>query len=110
MARKRKHHGKRHHDNHMGSGYDHKYKGEGAEMGMHKPRRMERPNNRGRGPVSEDWSKPCGLPYGPISRDIGNGAYFSMNAYRVGDLYEQVDKNMREDSAGIKSLTKPTNW
>lgn len=68
------------------------------------------PNNRGASPISEDMSRPCGLPMGAIQRDLGNGEYFSMNAYRVGDLYEQVDKNMREDASDFKSMVKPTNW
>ncbi len=68
------------------------------------------PNNRGAAPMEEDMSRPCGLPMGAIQRDLGNGEYFSMNSVRVGDLFEQVDKNMREDAANIKSMTKPTNW
>lgn len=82
----------------------------GAGESQGRPRHVMMPNNGGRGPITEDFSKPCGIPYGPISRDLGNGAYFSMNAHRVGDLYEQVDKNMREDAEAIKTLTKPTNW
>ena len=60
--------------------------------------------------IHEDMSRPCGLPMGALQKDMGDGSYFSMNAYRVGDLYEQVDKNMREDAAAVKTLTKPTNW
>lgn len=81
-----------------------------TEEGGYKTRRMMS-NNRNSGQIlREDMSRPCGLPGGAIQKDLGNGAYFSMNGYRVGDLFEQVDKNMREDSAAIKSITKPTNW
>lgn len=72
--------------------------------------RVMRTNNGGRGPVSEDFRNPCGLPYGAIQRDLGEGDYYSMNGYRVGDLYEQVDKTMREDAAALRTITKPTNW
>lgn len=81
-----------------------------AGMTQGRPMHVMNTNNGNRGPIQEDFSRPCGLPYGAIQRDLGNGAYFSMNGHRVGDLYEQVDKNMREDAAAIKSLTKPTNW
>lgn len=81
---------------------------EGMAGGPHM--RVMRTNNGGRGPINEDFRNPCGLPYGAIQRDLGNGTYFSMNGFRVGDLYEQVDKNMREDAAAIKTITKPTNW
>ena len=81
-----------------------------TEEGGYKTRRMMS-NNRNSGQIlREDMSRPCGLPMGAIQKDLGNGAYFSMNGYRVGDLFEQVDKDMREDSAAIKSITKPTNW
>lgn len=79
-------------------------------MDLNKRMRVMRTNNGGRGPVSEDFSRPCGLPYGAIQRDLGIGDYYSMNGYRVGDLYEQVDKTMREDAAALKAITKPTNW
>lgn len=116
---KRKHHSKRHHS--MEHGHDmHPAIGEHKKMGAasysiehggtHRGMRVMNTNNGNRGPVHEDFSRPCGLPYGAIQRDLGNGDYYSMNGYRVGDLYEQVDKNMREDAAGLKSMTKPTNW
>ena len=77
---------------------------------MRKPGRVMVPNNGRRAPIMEDFSRPCGLPYGAIQRDVGNGAYFSMNAHRIGDLFEQVDKNMRDDAREINAITKPTNW
>ena len=67
-------------------------------------------NNGNKGLMREAMGEPCGLPMGAHVKDVGNGDYFSMNAYRVGDLFEQVDRNMREDSANMKSQTKPTNW
>jgi hypothetical protein len=73
-------------------------------------RKMAPNNGMNSGILKEDMSRPCGLPMGAIQKDMGNGAYFSMNGYRVGDLYEQVDKSMREDSAAVKTLTKPHNW
>lgn len=79
-------------------------------MDLNQKMRIMRTNNGNMGAVREDFSKPCGIPYGAIQRDLGNGAYYSMNGYRVGDLYEQVDKSMRQDAAAIKSITKPTNW
>ena len=79
-------------------------------MDLNERMRIMQTNNGNMGPVREDFSKPCGLPYGAISHDLGNGDYYSMNAYRVGDLYEQVDAAMRQDADGIHSMTKPTNW
>lgn len=79
-------------------------------MDLNDRRRIMQTNNGNMGPVREDFSRPCGLPYGAIQRDLGNGDYYSMNGYRVGDLYEQVDKTMREDAAALKSITKPSNW
>jgi hypothetical protein len=122
--KKRKHHSKRHHSG-MGVSYakdrrghivgEHYGRGRGehhgegsAENAM--PVRMMRPNNRDRGIISEDFKNPCGLPYGAIQRNLGNGEYFSMNAHRIGDLYEQVEKTMREDASAISTLTRPTNW
>lgn len=81
-----------------------------AYMDLNERMRIMQTNNGNMGPVREDFSKPCGLPYGAISHDLGNGDYYSMNAYRVGDLYEQVDAAMRQDADGIHSMTKPTNW
>lgn len=79
-------------------------------MNLNGRMRVMNTNNGNMGPVREDFSRPCGLPYGAIQRDLGNGDYYSMNGYRVGDLYEQVDKTMREDAAALKSITKPSNW
>jgi hypothetical protein len=79
-------------------------------MDLNDKRRIMQANNGRMAPITEDFSKPCGIPYGAISRDVGNGDYYSMNAYRVGDLFEQVDATMRQDAAAIKSITKPTNW
>jgi len=79
-------------------------------MDLNEKMRIMNTNNGNMGPIREDFNRPCGLPYGAIQRDLGNGDYYSMNSYRVGDLYEQVDKSMRQDAAAIKSITKPTNW
>lgn len=139
MAKKRKHHSMKHHESSGNMSRPHIKKGRrghsigehyGTEHGHgmgHEPvdrpmsaraeayaggphMRVMRTNNGGRGPVSEDFRNPCGLPYGAIQRDLGNGDYYSMNGYRVGDLYEQVDKTMREDAAALRTITKPTNW
>jgi hypothetical protein len=129
--KKRKHHSRKHHSD--GMHYDHDRMGHvdgehrGSEkrgmmvrggfggafkerMDLNDRRRIMETNNGNMGPIREDFSRPCGIPYGAISRDLGNGNYYSMNAYRAGDLYEQVDATMREDAAAIKSITKPTNW
>ena len=110
MAKKRKHHS-------MGGAMKISHDRRGHAMGEHEERmnlngkmRIMHTNNGDRGPIREDLSRPCGLPYGAIQRDLGNGDYYSMNGYRVGDLYEQVDKTMREDAAALKSITRPTNW
>ena len=79
-------------------------------MDLNERRRIMMTNNGNMGPIREDFNEPCGIPYGALQRDLGNGDYYSMNAYRVGDLYEQVDKTSREDAAAIKSITRPTNW
>lgn len=79
-------------------------------MDLNKKMRIMMTNNGNMGPIREDFNRPCGLPYGAIQRDLGNGDYYSMNGYRVGDLYEQVDKSMRQDADAIKSITRPTNW
>ena len=120
MAKKRKHHSM-HHSRGMGMSYSRDRRGhvdgehhggEGfeARMNLGGSRRIMMTNNRGKAPISEDFNEPCGIPYGAIQRDMGNGAYYSMNGFRVGDLYEQVDKNMREDSSALKAITKPPNW
>jgi hypothetical protein len=79
-------------------------------MNLNERMRIMETNNGNMGPIREDFSRPCGIPYGAIQRDLGNGNYYSMNAFRAGDLYEQVETTMREDAAAIKSITKPTNW
>ncbi len=94
----------------MGEHFGRRDEGFTERMDLDKKMRIMRPNNGTRGPISEDFSRPCGLPYGAIQRDLGNGDYFSMNGYRVGDLYEQVEKTMRADAAALKTITKPTNW
>jgi hypothetical protein len=128
MAHKRKHHSSRHggmkisHDRRGHSMGEHRSMGMKSgrssdygettkeRMDLNEKMRIMHTNNGDMGMIREDFNRPCGIPYGALTRDLGNGAYFSMNAFRAGDLYEQVDKNMREDSAAIKSLTKPTNW
>lgn len=79
-----------------------------AESG--RPSHVMNTNNGNMGAVKEDWSKPCGIPYGAISRDLGNGDYYSMNSVHIGDLYDQVEKNLKSDSEGVKRQTRPTNW
>ena len=114
MAHKRKHHsmhgGKKHHKHH---GHVHHARDAGSgemSVGMHKPRRVEMAYDKGRGLVSEDWSKPCGIPYGTISRDINYGYHSATDPYHVGDLFEQVDKNMREDTMAMREQIVPHNW
>lgn len=101
---KRKHHSK------MAVSMERPYRMEDGGDATYKTRHMMPNNRNSRALIHEDMSRPCGLPMGAHQRDIGDGSYFSMNAFRVGDLFEQVDKTMREDAAAIKSITKPTNW
>ena len=129
--KKRKHHSMHHKSHSRGMHYDHdrrghtdgEHHGSGGmmisggfggtfkeRMDLNDRRRIMMTNNGNMGPIREDFNRPCGLPYGAIQRDLGNGDYYSMNGYRVGDLYEQVDKTSREDAAAIKSITRPTNW
>lgn len=131
MAHKKRKHHSMHHSRSMGMHYDHdrrghvdgEHRGEGGmmvrggfggtfkeRMDLNDRRRIMMTNNGNMGPIREDFNKPCGIPYGAIQRDLGNGDYYSMNAYRPGDLYEQVDKTSREDAAAIKTITRPTNW
>lgn len=114
MAQKRKHHsmhGGKKHQKHHGHVHHARDGGKGEmSVGMHKPARVEMPNNRGRGLISEDWSKPCGIPYGAHSRDVNYGYYSATDPYRVGDLFEQVDKNMREDTMAMREQIVPHNW
>jgi hypothetical protein len=75
-----------------------------------KKRHYEMPADKRRGMLlSEDMSKPCGLPYGAISRDVSQHPMMD-KVGMVGDLYYEVNKTMEEDSANMRSLTKPTNW
>lgn len=92
---------------HARGGYDETFQ---ERMNLNERRRIMETNNGSMAPIREDFRMPCGIPYGALTRDLGNGDYYSMNAYRVGDLYEQVDSTMREDAAAIKSITKPSNW
>ena len=80
----------------------------GAESG--RPSKMMRPNNNTYNLITEDFSEPCGIPYGAHQRDLGNGDYYSMNSVHVGDLYDQVERNMKADAEGVKRQTRPTNW
>jgi len=60
---------------------------------------------------TEDPSKPCGLPFGSHSVELGRSAdYDVMNAVKTNDLYKGVQEKQVEDSRGVKSLTKPHNW
>jgi len=78
-------------------------------MAMRK-RHYEEPADKRRGMLlSEDMSKPCGLPMGPKVVECEQHPMMD-KVGRVGDLYYQVKKTMEEDAAGMRSLTKPTNW
>ncbi len=60
---------------------------------------------------TEDFSKPCGLPFGTHSVELGKSAgYGVMDSVKPDDLYKGVQKNLKEDSNGVRSLTKPHNW
>lgn len=111
MAHKRKHHSM-HHKSHK-HGKSMHYGGRAEHMESNSmPHRMkaERPHNKGRGPVSEDWSRPCGIPYGAISRDVGQGYNSAVMSARVVDNFEGVNRNMTEDMHAMRSLVDPVNW
>ena len=60
-------------------------------------------------PVKEDWKEPALLPRGVKEVDM----QFMPNRHksgRIGDLYKQVEKNMKEDQRSFDDLTSPTNW
>jgi len=59
--------------------------------------------------LKEDFSKPCGVPYGAISRDLSQAPMMD-KVGRAEDLYYLVNKTMEEDAANMRSMTKPTNW
>lgn len=68
-----------------------------------------RPNNRGGSFVVEDWNEPALLPRG-VKEITVTGSTRNHKAGRLGDLYEQVEKTMREDQQAFDSITDPTNW
>ncbi len=67
-------------------------------------------NNGGGSIMEADWSKPCGLPMGSISRDLGNNMYMPLDNVNIKDMYQGVEKSMREDAAEIKKRVDPKNW
>lgn len=68
------------------------------------------PNNGGRGAViREDMSRPCGLPMGAIQRDVDDSG-FRYDNRGVSDLFELVNKTIRQDAEGVRSLTDPKNY
>ena len=71
----------------------------------------EMPADKMRGRLfGEDFSKPCGLPYGAHQVECSSSA---QNLERVGkatDLYYQVSRTMKEDADAVRSETRPTNW
>jgi hypothetical protein len=58
----------------------------------------------------EKPSEPCGLPFGSHSVMLDAPMRGMMNSVKVYDLYEGVEKGMKEDAAATRSLTKPHNW
>ena len=58
----------------------------------------------------ESPSEPCGLPFGSHSVTLDSAMRGEMNSVKVYDLYEGVNRGMKEDAAAVKSLTKPHNW
>jgi len=59
----------------------------------------------------EDFSEPCGLPFGSHSVELGrSGDYDVMNSVKPNDLYKGVQEKQMDDSRNVKSLTKPHNW
>jgi len=58
----------------------------------------------------EKESEPCGLPYGSHSVVLETAMKGEMNSVKVYDLYEGVNREMKEDAKNVRSLTKPHNW
>ena len=68
------------------------------------------PNDRGRGLMHEDMSKPCGLPYGAHVKEVNMSKSAEMVSGRPKDLFELVEQTSREDVMQIRSKTKPRNF
>lgn len=61
--------------------------------------------------VRENPSEPCGLPFGSRSVVLESAAKMGdMNSVKTYDLYEGVNKGMKEDAKNLRSLVKPHNW
>ena len=73
-------------------------------------RKYEMPNDRGRGLMHEDMSKPCFLPMGAHVKEVDMSKGAEMMSGRPKDLYDLVEETMREDVRDIKSMTKPRNF
>lgn len=59
----------------------------------------------------EDFSKPCGLPFGTHSIELGKSAgYGVMDSVKPDDLYKGVQESLKSDHNGVRSLTKPHSW
>lgn len=73
-------------------------------------RKYEMMNNKGRGLMHEDMSKPCGLPYGAHVKEVNMSKAAETMSGRPKDLYDLVEETMREDARDVASLTKPRNF
>ena len=73
-------------------------------------RRYEMPNDKGRGLMHEDMSKPCGLPMGAHVRELDMSKAAETVSGRPKDLYDLVEDTMMEDTRAIRSKTKPRNF
>jgi hypothetical protein len=73
-------------------------------------RRYEMPNDRGRGLVHEDMSKPCGLPMGIKVKEVDMSKGAETMSGRPKDLYDLVEETMMEDTREVRSKTKPRNF
>jgi hypothetical protein len=62
------------------------------------------------GIVKEAMNEPCGLPFGSRSVVLDAPMRGNMNSVKVNDLYEGVEKMMKEDASAARSMTKPHSW
>ena len=77
---------------------------------MAKRHHGEMPADKKRGMLfKEDWSEPSLLPRG-AHEVVAEPMMYMAKVGQATDLYYRVQETMREDSADMRALTKPTNW
>lgn len=69
-------------------------------MGMYKASPM----------IKEDRSAPCNLPKHVIDEYWPNASGYSMKSERIGDLFNGIQKQMREDAEDFKRAMDPKKY